>query len=209
MMLLATMPRLAANYLDELGASTAVAARIETPELPGCMTVPLPAALPVPTEDGLGMGPFYSGAYRCGGDLFVLTLRRYPPRIGVRPLFLSLQTAEVPPGSDDIIAHGFRAGSGPEAPMWRMTEFENDRHYFTVATALWLDGRPAGAGIAARVNQALNTVRRSAVSPVLVLVTHPLRDGPNNAWRAIDGFLDKTAPFLELVTKSPSAPQIR
>ena len=39
--LLATTPRVAANYLDQLDAGTAVAAQIEMPALPGCMAVPL------------------------------------------------------------------------------------------------------------------------------------------------------------------------
>jgi exosortase A len=207
--LLATTPRLAANYLDAAGAGTAVAAQIEVPALPGCTAVPLPAVLPAPTaENGFGVGISRSVAYRCRGGLFVLTLRRYPPRIGVRPLFLSLHAAEAEPDSDIIRQTGdIRAGTAPEAPVWRVTESQKDGRYAAIATALWLGGRPAGSGFAARVNQALNTVRRSAVSPVVAVVTHSERDGPINARQAIDGFLVKTGPFSDLISKLLLEPQ--
>jgi exosortase len=204
---LATMPRLAANYLDARGAGPAVAERIEAPAVPGCLTTPPPATPPIPTAAAdPDPGVLHSIAYRCGDDLFVLTLRRYPPRIGVRPLFLSLEATQAPPGADIIRQSAdIRVGNGPEAPVWRVTESQAGR-YVAVATALWIDGRPAGEGIAARVNQALNTVRRSAVSPVIAVVTHSERDGPNDARRAIEGFLGKTTLLSEFVGKLLSAP---
>jgi exosortase A len=201
MILLATMPRLAADYLDELGAGAAVAADIAAPALPGCMTVSLPAPPPGATdENGLGAGVLHPIGYRCGGDLFVVTLRRYSPRIGARPLFLSLRAAEAPPDADIIRqTDGIRAGGRPDAPLWRVTESQTDGRYAAIATALWLDGRPAAAGIAGRANQALNTLRPSPVSPVVAVISHSSGEGPNNARRALDRFLDKTAPFSELV----------
>ncbi len=206
MMLLVTMPRLAADYLDQAGVGTAVAAQIEAPALPGCVTVPLPDALPVPTPDD-GFGVSRSIAYRCSGGLFVLALRRYPPRIGVRPLFLSLQASQAPLGSDIIRqTDDIRAGPGPEAPVWRVTESQSGGRYNVVATALWLNGRPAGLGIAARVDQALNTARRAAVSPVVAVVSHSEAGGLIDTRQAVDGFLQKTTPFSVLVGKLLSEP---
>jgi hypothetical protein len=39
-----------------------------------------------------------------------------------------------------------------------------------------------------------------------VVVTHSEPEDPNNAWRAIDRFLAKTAPFSQTVNKLLSAP---
>jgi exosortase A len=209
MILLATMPRVAANYLDQLGADTAVAAQIEMPELPGCMRVLRPSAPPIASaREGLSLGSSRSSAYQCDDNLFVLTLTRYPSRIGVRPLFSSLRATMVPPAWDIILQTGdFRAWDGPDALVWRVTEATtDDGRYAAVATALWIDGRPTGAGMAARFNQALNTVRRSAVSPVLAVVTYFGGNRPNDTRRAIDAFLPRTARLSELVSKSLSAP---
>ena len=96
--------------------------------------------------------------------------------------------------------------SDPEAPVWRLTEIQEGRRYVTVATTLWVGGRPAGTGIRARLNQALNTLRLSAVAPIAVVVTHTEPEDPNNAWRAIDRFLAKTAPFSQTVNKLLSTP---
>jgi hypothetical protein len=105
--LLASMPPLAANYLDQLDTGSAGATQIDTPTLTGFITVPLPPAAPIPSvEDGLGVAGSRSSAYRCGDDRFVLTLRRYPPRIGVRPLFSSLRSVAMPPGADIILQTG-------------------------------------------------------------------------------------------------------
>jgi exosortase A len=205
--LFATMTRVAANYLDQLGTGTVVAAQIEMPTLPGCTVVPVPTGLPTPpAENGLALS--LSSAYRCGGDLFVLTLSRYPPRIGVRPLFASLRAAAAPPSWDIIFQTGnFRVGSGPRAPVWRVTEGSSEGGGYTaIATALWLNGRPSGDGIGARVNQALNTVRPSPLSPVLAVVTHLGSDSPSSAGRAMNAFLAGTPQLSELVTKWLSTP---
>jgi hypothetical protein len=125
----------------------------------------------------------------------------------VRPLFASLRVATAPLGWDIILQTGdFHVGSGPAASVWRVTEASTEGKYATIATALWVDGQPAGAGIAARVNQALNTVRHSAISPVLAVVTHFGGDSPNSARRAMDAFLPRTAPLSESVSKPISVP---
>ncbi len=207
--LLAAMPRVAANQLDRLGLGTLVTAHMEMPALPGCTMVPQPAGLPVPPpDDGSGLGSSRTSAYQCNGELFVLTLHRYPPRIGVRPLFSSLRAAATPPDWDIIFQTAdFRIGSGPGAPVWRVTEGSSEgAGYTAVATALWLDGRPSGAGIGARINQALNTVRTSALSPVLAIVTHFGADSPSSAGRAINTFLARNSQLSELVSKWLSAP---
>jgi exosortase A len=201
--LLAAAPRVAADVLNRLGAGAAAAARIEMPLLPECSEEPLSAAAPAPpVADEFRLGVGSSRAYRCDGELFLLSLYRYPPRIGARPLWLSLRAAETQFSADDTIvqAEDFRAGAGRQAPLWRVTQASApDGRFVAVATAVWLNGRPSGTGIAARVDQALNTVRRSAVSPVLAVVTHVAESGPNDARQAIDQFLPRTAQLSEWV----------
>jgi exosortase A len=226
--LLATMPRVAANYLDQSGPDSTVAADVSPPALMGCSIVPLSAEAaaanpssaapangthgndtPATAAQANAVGEHDPRAitYRCDDRDFVTTFHRFPPRIGVRPLFASLRDAESGGGADIVRqAQGIRGGAGPEAPVWRLTEIQEGRRYVTVATTLWVGGRPAGTGIRARLNQALNTLRLSAVAPIAVVVTHSEPEDPNNAWRAIDRFLAKTAPFSQTVNKLLSAP---
>jgi exosortase A len=203
--LLAAAPRAAADYLNRVGASTAAAARITMPELPGCSAVSPPTAAPAapPAGDGAAPSVSRSGTYRCDGNVFQLSLYDYPPRIGVRPLFLAFQAAKTPPAGGDILLEtgDFRPIGGPDAPVWRVTEVKFDDRFVAVARALWVNGRPSGAGIAARIDQALNSVRPAPLSPVLAVVTHFASGGPSNARQAVDGFLARAAGLSEFVLK--------
>ena len=209
--LLATAPRVAANYLDQFGKETAAAAQITPPALAGCETVS--ALTPAPTaadEDKPSAGISGSVTYRCDGDLFVLTLTRFPPRISARALFSLLHAAETPPDAAIIRQPGtITVGNGPQAALWRVTESEKDGVYAIIATALWIDGHPAAAGMTARVNQALNGVLPSPVSPVIAVVAHPRQQAPNAGWAAIERFLANTTPISQLVDELLSARSVR
>jgi hypothetical protein len=61
-------------------------------------------------------------------------------------------------------------------------------------------------GMAARVDQALNIVRRFAVSPVFAVVTHSAEGGANNARRAMNEFLPRTGQLSEWVDKQLAGP---
>jgi hypothetical protein len=202
--LLAVGARFSADYLDDLGATAIAAAPIQLPVLPGCNAVPLSAVGPgSPATVGSGSSSVDAGAYQCGGELFSLSLYRYPPRVGMRPVLLLLQAAATPFGSDDTIVQSgnFPASGGPEAPVWRVTEtVAPDGRYVAAATALWVNGRPSGAGLAARVAQAFNTVGRAPVSPVLAVVTHFAKDGAADM-RGIAGFLSRAEPISETVSQ--------
>ena len=210
--LLAVSARFAAGYLDDLGVTALAAAPIPLPVLPGCTAVPASVvAAASPALVGPSSSSDDSGAYRCGGDLFSLSLYRYPPRIGVRPVLLSLQAAATPFGSDDTIVQtaDFAARSDPQTPVWRVTEtVAPDGRYVAVATALWVNGRPSGAGLGARVAQALNAVRRAPVSPVLAVVTHFAADGARDM-RGIASFLSRAEPISESVSKWVSRAKTR
>jgi len=210
MILLAGVPAMAANYLDQSGTGESDAAPLYAPSLSECTIVPLSSVPAIPSaEDSLSpRGNLHSSAYRCGGDVFVLTLRRYPPRIGVRPLFLSVRAATTPPDAKDVILQtgDITVDGGPNGPVWRITELATENTYAAVATGLWLNGRPSGTGIKARLTQALNAVRPTAKSPVLATVTYSGALNLNTAERAMDDFLSRTAPLSEAINNSASVP---
>src|SRR5262249_8207182 len=156
------------NYLDQVDTETADTIGIDGLRLPGCVIAPLPTRALLPWADrSIRAGS--SVAFRCEEDVFVLTVRRYPPRIGARALFLSLKAAVEPVGGDLILQTGDIPGPGQL--IWRVTNVNTETGYGAIATALWLNGHPSGGGILARFNQALNSFRRSAVSPVIAIVT--------------------------------------
>src|SRR5262249_8956066 len=163
------VPRGFAAYLNRLETLPADAANIERPVLPGCISAPVPAAALLPwVEDGFRVGKSYG--YQCNGDLFVLTLRRYPPRVAVRPLFSSLRAAVESAHGDTILTGREIRGPGPL--IWRVTYVDVEKVFVAIVTALWLDGRPSGAGIPARIQQAFNSLRTEPVSPMVAVVTY-------------------------------------
>jgi exosortase A len=207
--LLAAAPRVAADYLNRMDAGATVANRVEMPVLRDCTQVRSSnAATAAAAQGSFGATASRSASYRCGDETFLLTLYRYGPRIGVRPLFVSMQAAEMPAGGDILLqTDGFRAGPGPDAPIWQITDAhaEGDR-YIATATALWLNGRPSGVGIAARLDQALNTFRPAPSSPALAVATYVAKGDLNTAQRAIRSFLPRTAGLSEFVQKWVAAP---
>lgn len=194
----AAVPTVAAGYMDRLGTATLAAIAIPMPPLQGC-SGPAPDA--GRTEDGIAAGASRSAIYRCDGEAFRLTFYRFSPRISVRPLFLSVRAIETPPG-DPLQSSGFRAGAGPQAPVWRVTELATGNNRETaIATALWVNGRPSGLGIPARLDQALNSLRRAPRSPVLAAVTAVTNSGPNETLQIMTGFLAKTGGLSQWVAR--------
>jgi len=206
MLLLASLPAAAAHYLDETGTSSADVVQIDLPALPECKIVPLSSGPVAPAaENPIGhAGNIRSRAYRCDGNTFAVTVRRYPPRIGVRPLFLSVRAAVNPPEATDIFLQtgNITIGKGAEESIWQITDFALENGYAAVATSLWLNGRPSGTGILARLTQSLNSVRPRPTSPILITVTYTGGSSVNGAERVVRDFLPRMAPLSELISRS-------
>jgi exosortase/archaeosortase family protein len=201
--LLGAIPVYAASTLDEGVGVPPLVTQLQMPTLAGCTTLPPSAAATVPPANGVDN---VSAAYRCGDDTYLLTLYRYPARTGVRRLFLGLRAAQTPAGADDVVVQtgDFRLSDTLAAPVWRVTEVgTEDGRFVAAATALWVNGWPVGKGIKARIDQALNTVRQSAMSPVLAVITVYERDARH---RAINAFLPKTAQLSDLVRHWVTSP---
>jgi exosortase A len=205
---IATAPRAAADLMDGLVTDApAEVVQIDPPALAGCTIISVPPMAPVATAgDKSAVSISRPVAYRCADGVFVLTLRRYPPRIAARPLFSSLASAQMPADADISEQTDFHAGGGPDAPIWRITQSQKDGRYAATATALWVDGRPAGGGIAARVTLALNALRNKPVPPVVAVVNRFEHDGPASAGRALGRFLDRTAPLSTLAREFAAVP---
>jgi hypothetical protein len=109
-----------------------------------------------------------------------------------------------PPEATDVFLQtgNISIGRGAEESVWQITDFSLENGYAAVATSLWLNGRPSGTGIFARLTQSLNTVRRRAISPVLITVTYVGGSSVNGADRALREFLPQTAEFSKLISKS-------
>jgi hypothetical protein len=189
--------RVVANFLDDLDMDKIGAAPIVWPAFPGCGPGPIPDARFDAVEERLGDAR--SSTYDCGSDRFTFTVFRYPPRMNARPLFSLLGTTTEPAGWNLLNTMSLPGGSGPKAPLWRVTKTGEGDRYRIVAAALWVNGRPATAGSAARVDQALNSLRLSAVSPVVTTVTYEGKGSPGDPWHSMIDFLAKTGPVSEFV----------
>jgi hypothetical protein len=191
-------PRVAASHIDRLDGGPAGAEQTELPVPAGCSSAP-PPSTPSAGEvvpSGTAANDARSAAYLCGGDVFVVTVRRYPARIGVRPLFLALRAAEKPPGGDTLVqTEVFQSGAGPNASQWRVTESSIDGRYMTTATALWVDGHPTDLGLMARIDQVMNSLRGTPLAPVLLVVAHSHGGEIEGGRLAMDTFLAKTAQW--------------
>jgi hypothetical protein len=196
----AMVPRAGAAYLDAVAKDSGTTALTDLPEISGCTKL-MVAAEAAPLGTGSEPGSAASSVYNCDGEQVIVTLRRYPPRIGVRPLFSSLRSATTPAGWDIIFQTGdFEVASGASTSIWRLTEGSTIGGYSAVATALWLDARPSGAGLRARVTQAMNSVRGASLSPVLIVVSNSAASTTSGAARAINSFLSRTEPLTKLVS---------
>ena len=206
MLLLASLPAAAAHYLDETGTSSADVVQIDLPALPECKIVPLSSGPVAPAaENPIGhAGNILSRAYRCDGNTFAVAVRRYPPRIGVRPLFLSVRAAVNPLEATDIFLQtgNIAIGKGAEESIWQITDFALENGYAAVATSLWLNGQPSGTGILARLTQSLNSVRPRPTSPILITVTYTGGSSVNGAERVVRDFLPRMALLSELISRS-------
>lgn len=182
--LLASLPRLAADSLAQSDAKTVGAAPIALPLPPGC-AVAEPAAgdllQPVTSPPAAEV----TRTYRCGDARLVLRLLVFPPHVGAGPVFAALRGAAIVPGWDEV-ASGM-------TPPWRLSDLAGQtagqQRFAAVAAALWIDGRPSTAGVASRLRQAVASLRRGAVSPVVAILATDATCTRQRAHAQIERFL--------------------
>jgi exosortase A len=203
----AAVPSVAADYMDRVNAGPLAASALPMPTLAGC-TGPTAAG----SAAGISAAAEAAGSalYRCDGEAFRLTFYRFAPRIGVRPLFLAYNAAQTPPSGGDIMQQTgyFRTARRADAPVWQVTSAGvGNGHFVAVARALWLNGRPIAGGIGARLDQALNSLRRAPRAPVLAAVTVFGNSGPNETLQIMRRFLAKTGGLSQWVERWLSEPK--
>ncbi|MBO0710047.1 MAG: exosortase [Acetobacteraceae bacterium] len=115
--------------------------------------------------------------YSCDGGAIRLGIAAFPPRTGAGAIIaeqrrLTGQTAGVEVENSSL--HG-TDGTIP----WRLVE-SREPSLSAVATALWINGHPAPAGIGTRFEQAINLLVGGATVPVVVTAAFDFsRAGPN------------------------------
>jgi exosortase len=196
---IAAVPRLLAGYLDTLPPSAV--AQLDFPALPGCEFAPVAAPLESKPVGDAGV-PSMRG-YRCDGSQLAVILERYPERTGARAIFKRLQPDWKQSGWEIANTRNVEVGVGARAQSWTETTYSRDRQVAIVATALWIEGRPAG-GIRGRVAQALNTVRISPVAPVVATIVNHT---PFRVSHVMDDFLTNSPALSDMIEAiSPGSP---
>lgn len=158
---LASAGPLLAGALDRAASSSPAAAAAA---LPGCV----PEGTPAPA-DATGAA---EQDFRCqDGALRVLAVA-FPPRTNPM-VILAAQRRLTGQAAEDV---EITAAPNGDAPGWAIvTTRQPDR---VSATALWIDGLPAGSGLASRVRQARNSVLGAARPVVLAVASAPGPLGP-------------------------------
>ncbi|SHJ92537.1 exosortase A [Roseomonas rosea] len=145
----------AAGALEQMGAAPPQAYPMILADAPGCERM----------AEGSGL--------RCPGGVLSARLLAFPPRANWG-LVAAERRRAYGAAHDEDITFDIRMPGG----AWRARQAGDGEE--TVATAAWLQGRPAGDGLRSRAAQALHALRGGAERPVLAVVTLR-RDGPRDA----------------------------
>jgi exosortase A len=115
---------------------------------------------------------------RCGSaGLFTVSsrLQVFTPRAGWGAVGAGRARAIGPIGEDDTTFTLTPAGGA----IWQGRVLKDATPRRAIATAVWLDGQPAGGGLRSRLDQALNSLRGDRVAPALAVVTVTRPAGAN------------------------------
>ena len=191
---LAAAPRLLASYLD--GQPPSVVAQFDFPALPGCEFAPGGTSLEIKPVDEGSISSVR--AYRCDGNLLFVMLNRYPERSGARAIFKSHRPDWEAEGWEITNTRDIDVGVGAATQSWSETTYSRGRQVAVLATALWIEGRPA-KGLRGRVEQALNMVRVSPVAPVVAAILYRSSEDLVRAPRVMKDFLIKSTALGEMI----------
>ena len=183
---IAAVPRLLVDKFDNQSSADTRAGELRILAPSGCQEASAPRRwlISPPTP---GIGNFKSEAYRCGADLFIVTVRNYPMRIGARPVFTDLRADVTEPGWSALMRTNIEFASGPLAHRWSETQYVNGTRFAAIASRLWVDGLPE-EGMRARLKLAL---RGSEVPALVAIVSYAGVREPDSAQRAFSSFLSE------------------
>jgi exosortase/archaeosortase family protein len=186
---IAAVPRLLVDKFDNQFSVDSSAGELRILAPSGCQEASAPRPLLINPATP-GVGNLSSEGYRCGTDLFMVTVRSYPMRIGARPVFTDLRADVTEPGWSALVRTNIEGGAGPLAYRWAETQYVDGPRFAAIASRLWVDGRPEG-GMRARLKLALNSLRGSQVPPIVAIVSYAGLREPASAQRAFSSFLSE------------------
>jgi exosortase A len=181
----------------------------------------LPALIPVgncrleaaPLTLGLDTsGRMIEQRFDCGEGPVLLSIEVFSPR-GIASSMIGEQRrlTEVV-GADDVRSSRVNVSGSPPG-AWRLVERKDP--YRVAVTSLWIDGRPAELGLAARARQAWHSIVGSRFSPVLVVAT-PVYDGQDvsiadleRGAQSIVGFLQSQPELATLIARLSGPAQVK
>jgi exosortase A len=158
------------------GIGPAVAARLDRAAAPGMRIVP-PSLSPeadctsqslLPSAGIDAPGRLFAQRFDCGDGPVTLTVEVFSPRSTASRLVAEQRRLVPGLAGEDVETHPLAV---PHAPpdAWRMIVSAKPAQ--VAAMSLWIDGRPAQLGMAARARQAWRSVAGGTSSPLLLVVT--------------------------------------
>jgi exosortase A len=122
------------------------------------------------TEQHDGVGRLWVEHLKCGKAAFTLRLEVFPPR--TPPSRIISEVRELSGESGDIVNAVVYVSTPEGSQTWRVLELTAPAS--TVATSLWIDGRPSDLSFNMRMHRAWASVFGSAYAPVAITLTPDL-----------------------------------
>ena len=109
--------------------------------------------------------------FTCAGGQIHITVAVFPPHANPGQIVAAQRTLSGEDGADETDVSTIETNT-PDAPRWRVMETRKPAGLR--AMALWLDGRPGGFGLRARMTQAQASLFGGRHAPVLVVIAPAL-----------------------------------
>ncbi len=122
------------------------------------------------TEQHDGVGRLFVEHLKCGKEAFTLRVEVFPPR--TPPSGIISELHELSGESGDVANAAVYLATPEGQRAWRVLELTAPAS--TVASSLWIDGRPTDVSFAMRMHRAWASVFGSAYAPVAVSLTPDL-----------------------------------
>lgn len=204
----AISPRLLADRLDGAAAFGSGAAQLDLPIMPpaGCSPVQ-PADTGILQSIGRSDEAALTRNYRCANGTIALRLFVFPPRAGAGPVFTAFRGTSFVPGWEEVALNTRRFNERGVSQTWRISDLSRPGYYASVASTLWIDGRPSSGGMSTRFRLAGAALRGADVPPVVAVVATGDESSPRSSDAAIERFLRDAGGLAGLVSPSASRAQ--
>lgn len=123
-----------------------------------------------PTEQSDGVGRLWVQHLKCGDAAFTLRFEVFPPR--TRPSVIISELREFSGGPREETTTVAYLSTPEGARTWRIEEFNDPAS--TMATSLWIDGRPTQVSFDMRMHRAWASVIGSSYAPIAISLTPEL-----------------------------------